>query len=217
MNRTRQLLTGWGDLLLLALGIIALMLAQQVGLCLNDTSTGATCEWSGTMILDLLGFLLIAAGGTWALVRRWPRGFLRNPLVRFMATWAIVAVTGIVWAYGMLSDWHWGPYCYSSDDCGLAPDIGSSIALFLVIGFVMAAIATGIGLRQDKTNQAINALPAHDLRLRHETAPQRHGPTPQATNPAPPATLRRLGHRRAPPDELHRRASEDRAQPDPAH
>jgi hypothetical protein len=147
MDRMRQLLTGSLDLLLLAAGILALILAPQAGMC------STACDINGTMILDMLGFVLIVIGGTWALATRWPTATMRNPFVRFVATWVIVAVTGSVWAFGMLSDWHFAPYCGSPDSCSGWPDIASSIALFTVIGFVAAVVVTAVNAASPRAGQ----------------------------------------------------------------
>lgn len=139
MDRIRQLVTGAADLVLIALGIVALIAAPQAGFCVNDLSGGAACV-SGTQILDLLGFGLIAIGATWAFAKRWPAS-IGNRVAMFIATWAIVVLVGSVWAYGMLSDWHWGPYCDTPDTCSLSPDIGGAIGFFTLVGVVIAGVA----------------------------------------------------------------------------
>ena len=147
MKRIPHLLYRWSDLLILTVGIVALVLAPQAGFCLNDMSGGAACSPSGTMVLDLLGFGLILVGATWAFARRWPAtGALSRPRNRFLTTWTIVVVTASAWAYLMLLDWHLTPWC-EGDVCEGFPDIGPAIQLFMVIGLVVAGIATAIGTR----------------------------------------------------------------------
>jgi len=144
VNHTRQFLRDSADLLAIALGIIALFAAPQAGLCLNDTSTGTACRINGTMVLDLVGFALIAAGAAWALATRWPTAPMRSPVLRFLATWAIVVVVGSARAFGMLTEWHWGPYCDTSDSCSTWPDMGGAIGFFTVVGIAIATAGIGI-------------------------------------------------------------------------
>lgn len=143
-GHARQLLAGSADLFLIALGIAALVVAPQAGMCLNDTSGGAACGPSGTQILDLSGGGLIGIGAIWAFAKRWPTQ-VGNPAVMFLLIWVIVVLVGSVWAYGMLTDWHWGPYCDTTgDSCNSGADMGGAIGFFTLVGLVIAAAAVGI-------------------------------------------------------------------------
>ncbi|MEX1072770.1 MAG: hypothetical protein WED86_03635 [Chloroflexota bacterium] len=101
-------------------------------------------------ILDLLGFGIIVTGATWAFAKRWPPT-IGDRVAMFIAIWAIVVLVGSVWAYGMLSDWHWGPYCDTPDNCSLAPDMGGAVGFFTLVGVVIAAVAVGIRQWADKS------------------------------------------------------------------
>lgn len=144
MERVRHLVVGSADLFLMALGIAALVAAPQAGMCLNDTSGGAACGPSGTQILDLLGFCLIGIGAIWAFAKRWPTANIGNTTAMFVLIWLVVVVVGSVWAYGMLTDWHWGPYCDTTDNCSSGADMGGAIGFFTLVGLVIAAAAVGI-------------------------------------------------------------------------
>ena len=138
-DRASQLL-GLADLFLIGLGILALIVAQQFGICLPTTEH---CGASATQVFDLSGAVLIVAGATWAFAKRWP-ATVGNPAAMFVLIWLIVVVVGSVWAFGMLTDWHWGPYCYTPDNCSSGPDMGGAIGFFALIGLVIAAAAVGI-------------------------------------------------------------------------
>jgi hypothetical protein len=143
MGRIGQLIAGLADLFLIALGIAALVFAPQVGMCLNDTSGGAACGPSGTQIFDLSGAVLIVAGATWAFAKRWPAQ-VGNPAAMFTLIWLIVVVVGSVWAYGMLTDWHWGLLCDTPDGSCSGADVRGAIGFFTLVGLVIAAAAVGI-------------------------------------------------------------------------
>ena len=139
-----QRVVGWGDLFVIALGIAALVIAPQVGMCLNDTSTGAACDPSGTQILDLSAAVLLVAGATWAFATRWPTTGIGNPNAMFVLIWVIVVVVGTVWAYGMLTGWHWGLFCDTPDGSCSGADIGGAMGFFTLVGLVIATAAVGI-------------------------------------------------------------------------
>ena len=90
MDQIRHFVADAADFLLIALGILALLAAPQTSFCY--ATPGEACALSGTVILDLLGFALIASGAIWAFAKRWPARF-NNRLTTFLAIWAIVAST----------------------------------------------------------------------------------------------------------------------------
>ena len=143
MSRVGHLLAGSADLFFIALGIAALVIAPQAGMCLNDTGGGAACGPSGTQILDLSGGGLIGIGAIWAFAKRWPTQFA-NPAVMFLLIWVTVVLVGSVWAYGMLTDWHWGLFCDTPDGSCSGADVGGAIGFFTLVGLVIAAAAVGI-------------------------------------------------------------------------
>ena len=65
-------------------------------------------------------------------------------IVAFLSLGALVAVGGTLWELGVVTDWHFGAYCVTPDNCSGAPDVGVAVARWVLIAVLVVTVA-GIG------------------------------------------------------------------------